>query len=172
MEAPIYVRRISKKQAKKLAEGLRSKDGFVMRRCQIILASGRGEKASEIAKNLGCSGGTVRNAINAFNREGLECLKEKSSRPKTIHEIMDQEKREQLRAILHQTPNKYGKERSLWTLELAATVLYERGLTPRKLTMEAIRLALKKLGVNWHRAKNWITSPDPQYALKKSSETA
>lgn len=172
MEAPIYVKGISEKQHKKLGEGLRSKDAFVMRRCQIILASGRGEKASEIAKNLGCSGGTVRNTINAFNREGLECLKEKSSRPKTIHEILDQGKREALRAILHETPNKYGKERSLWTLELAAEVLYERGLTPRKLTMEAIRLALKKLDVNWQRAKNWITSPDPQYALKKSNETA
>lgn len=172
MEAPIYVKEISKKQHEKLREGLRSKDAFVMRRCQIILASGRGEKASQIAKTLGCAGGTVRNTINAFNREDLECLKEKSSRPKTIHEILDEEKREQLRAILHETPSKYGKERSLWTLELASEVLYERGLTPRKLTMEAIRLALKKLGVNWQRAKNWITSPDPQYTLKKSNETA
>jgi transposase len=169
MEAPIYVKRISKKQHKKLAEGLRAKDAFVMRRCQIILASGRGEKASAIAENLGCSGGTVRNTINAFNKEGLESLKKKSSRPHTLHIIMDEEKREQLRAILHESPRKFGKKSSLWTLELAAQVLYEHSLTPHKLTIEAIRLALKKLGVNWQRAKNWITSPDPQYALKKSS---
>lgn len=143
-----------------------------MRRCQIILASARGEHASAIANNLGCAEGTVRNAINAFNEAGLECLKEKSSRPHTLHIIMDEENREQLRAILHESPRKFGKQSSLWTLELAAQVLYERSLTPHKLTIEAIRLALKKLGVNWQRAKNWITSPDPQYALKKSSETA
>jgi hypothetical protein len=35
----------------------------------------------------------------------------------------------------------------------------------------AIRNALKRLGVNWHRAKHWISSPNPQYALKKSSGT-
>lgn len=143
-----------------------------MRRSQIILASARGEHASAIANNLGCSEGTVRNAIKAFNEEGLACLKEKSSRPKTLHIIMDEDKREQLRAILHESPRTFGKERSLWTLELAAQVLHERGLTPHQLTIEAIRLSLNKLGVNWQRAKNWITSPDPQYALKKSSETA
>lgn len=143
-----------------------------MRRSQIILASARGEQATTIANNLGCAEGTVRNAIKAYNKEGIECLKEKSSRPHTLHIIMDEEKREQLRAILHETPRKYGKDRSLWTLALAAEVLYERGLTPHQLTIEAIRLSLNKLGVNWQRAKNWITSPDPQYALKKSSETA
>lgn len=171
MKPPIFVKRLSKKQRAKLGKGLRSKDAFEMRRSQIILASARGEQASAIANNLGCSEGTARNAIKAFNAEGLECLKEKSSRPKTLHIIMDEDKREQLRAIMHETPRTFGKERSLWTLELAAQVLYERGLTPHQLTMEAIRLALKKLGVNWQRAKNWITSPDPQYALKKSNET-
>jgi hypothetical protein len=32
--------------------------------------------------------------------------------------------------------------------------------------------ALKRLGVGWRRAKLWITSPDPQYALKKTGATA
>lgn len=172
MKPPIFVKPLSKKQRKKLEAGLRSREAFVMRRCQILLASARGEQASEIAENLGCSEGTVRYAINAFNREGLECLKKKSSRPKTLHIIMDEDKREQLRALLHTSPRTFGKQRSLWTLDLAAQVCYERGLTPHKLSIEAIRLALQRLDVNWQRAKHWITSPDPQYALKKSSETA
>src|SRR5262249_12923497 len=33
---------------------------------------------------------------------------------------------------------------------------------------EAIRVALKRLGIRWRRAKHWITSPDPAYARKKS----
>ena len=37
---------------------------------------------------------------------------------------------------------------------------------------ETIRDALKRLGVGWRRAKLWITSPDPQYALKKTGATA
>ena len=32
-----------------------------------------------------------------------------------------------------------------------------------------IRRALKRLKTNWKRAKHWITSPDPQYLLKKPS---
>jgi hypothetical protein len=32
---------------------------------------------------------------------------------------------------------------------------------------ESIRRALKRLGVGWKRAKDWITSPDPAYARKK-----
>jgi hypothetical protein len=37
-----------------LETALRSKDAFVMRRAQIILASDRGERASTIARSLGC----------------------------------------------------------------------------------------------------------------------
>src|SRR3954447_14005921 len=28
-------------------------------------------------------------------------------------------------------------------------------------------MALKRPGISWRRAKHWITSPDPQYVLKK-----
>ena len=33
------------------------------------------------------------------------------------------------------------------------------------------RLALKRLGVGWKRAKHWLTSPDPEYARKKKCAT-
>jgi hypothetical protein len=33
---------------------------------------------------------------------------------------------------------------------------------------ETIRTTLLRLGVKWQRAKRWITSPDPLYALKKT----
>jgi len=40
------------------------------------------------------------------------------------------------------------------------------------LTGEAIRKILKRLGINWKRAKHRITSPDPQYQEKKRHEIA
>lgn len=171
MEEPIYVKKISKQQRKKIEAGLRAKEAYVLRRCQIILASDRGEKASEIAKQVGCSEGTVRNTINAFNEKELECLKKKSSRPNKLRTILDEEKSEQLKAMLHTDPRTMGKERSLWTLEMAAQVCFEKGITHYQVSIETIRQALMKLGVNWQRAKHWITSPDPQYVLKKSKET-
>ena len=142
-----------------------------MRRCQIILASARGERASAIARHCGCSEGTVRNTINGFNQNGLECLKKKSSRPKKLRTILDEEKRESLQALLHTSPRTWGKERSLWALGLATEVCFEQGMTQQKVSIETIRQALVRLGVSWQRAKHWITSPDPLYALKKSSVT-
>jgi len=72
---------------------------------------------------------------------------------------------------LHDSPRTFGKPRSLWTLQLAADVCWERGLTPYRVSIENIRQALKRLGVSWRRAKQWITSPDPHYARKKSGVT-
>ena len=66
----------------------------------------------------------------------------------------------------------FGKETSLWTLELAAEVSFEQGLTPKRVSREAVRTALQRLGVRWKRAKQWITSPDPAYARKKETVTA
>ena len=51
-----------------MTAGLRSHDAFVLRRCQILLASASGKRASQIAGELGCDTDTALNAINAFNR--------------------------------------------------------------------------------------------------------
>ena len=54
MKHPIYVRKLTKKEKQAMQAGVRSKDSFVIRRSQVVLASERGEKAIEIAKTLGC----------------------------------------------------------------------------------------------------------------------
>jgi hypothetical protein len=73
--------------------------------------------------------------------------------------------------LLHRSPRAYHQRRSTWTLDLIADVCYERGWTPRRLSIEAIRQAVGRLGVSWRRAKHWITSPDPAYARKKKRAT-
>ena len=75
---------------------------------------------------------------------------------------------------MHQSPRQFGKARSTWTLALAAEVCAEHGITAERVSLETIRDALKRLDVGWRRAKIWIiiTSPDPQYALKKAGATA
>lgn len=155
-------------ERKALQSGLRSPAAFTLRRCQILLLSAQSEPPPKIARTLGCATQTVRNVINAFNAEGLACLQAQSRRPKTVQPIFDAPKCEELRALLHQSPRTFGKSSSLWTLELAAEVCCAQGLSPHQLSIETIRQALKRLGVSWQRAKDWITSPDPQYALKKS----
>jgi transposase len=165
----MFVRSLTPEESKQLRAGLRSDKAFTVRRCQILLASSRGERASQVAHRLGCATQTVRNSLREFQSRGLECLEPQSRRPKTVGPVLDESKREQLRVLLHTSPRQCGKPTSLWTLELAAKVLYEQGVTTQRLSREAIRQAIQRLGVNWKRAKHWISSPDPQYALKKSN---
>jgi transposase len=171
MQAPMYVRAVSPAEQAGLEAGLRSSNAFTLRRSQILLASHRGQRPSEIARNLGCAVQTVRNTLHAFEADGLACLKQQSTRPKTIHAEFDQAKCEALRAMLHQTPRTYGKKTSVWRLSLSAQVCQELGLTERQVSIETMRLALKRLGVGWRRAKDWITSPDPDYVRKKNGVT-
>lgn len=171
MKQPIFVRPLTDDERKQLEVGLRSSNAFVLRRCQILLASSRGEWPPKIAKNLGCNPQTVRNAIHDFNSSGLDCLNEGSSCPHTIHAAFQGDRLEKLRAMLHTSPRVFDKPTSLWTLELAAEVSFEQGLTPERVTGETIRATLDRLGIRWQRAKNWITSPDPEYSRKKVRAT-
>ena len=52
-------------------------------------------------------------------------------------------------------------------MELAAEVSFAEGITAEQVSGETIRQAMLRLGVRWKRAKQWITSPDPEYARKK-----
>ena len=168
----MYVRPVTDAERARLAAGLRSSDAFVLRRSPILLARARGESAPQIARQLGCDDQTVRNAIAAFNTRGLAALHKGSSRPHRLHAAFDVVRGEQLRAVLHQSPRTFGKPTSLWTLELAADVSFEHGLTPERVSGETIRATLRRLGVRWKRAKQWITSPDPEYARKKAPAIA
>jgi transposase len=172
MKPPLFVRPLTAAERQALTSGLRSSDAFTLRRSQILLASDQGQRPSRIAAALGCTAQTVRDAINAFHAEGAACLRAKSKAPKTVHAAWPKEHDDDLRALLHQSPRCFAKPTSLWTLRLAAEVCHEKGWTARLLSGEAIRLALKRLGVGWKRAKHWLTSPDPAYARKKKRATS
>src|SRR5829696_563564 len=161
MRPPIFVRTLSMKEREALEAGLRSSDAFVLRRCQILLASSRGERAPRIAENLGCGSQTVRNAIHEFDERGLGALRAGSSRPREVHAAFDASEAESLLRMLHHRPSEFGKEGTFWTLEMAAEVSFEQGMTERRVRGETIRATLARLGVRWQRAKRWMESPDP-----------
>jgi transposase len=168
MRAPVYVRPLTDAEQQVVKAGLRSSDAFTLRRCQILLASAAGQRAPRIARALGCDDQTVLNAIRAFEAVGLDCLARGSTRPRHVpHAAFDDSRRARLRDLLHRPPRAYGKPTSVWTLDLAAEVSVEQGLTASRVSRETIRAALRRLGVAWRRAKRWITSPDPAYRRKK-----
>jgi transposase len=172
MRTPIFIRPLTEDEQRQTQAGLRSSDAFVLRRCQILLASARGERAPAIARQLGCDDQTVRNVIHGFNASGLAVLQEGSSRPHRLRTAFSPEGAERLKDLLHRSPRDFGQERSTWTLELAAQVSFEQGIISHEVSDESVRRALKRLKTNWKRAKHWISSPDPQYQLKKTRVTA
>ena len=171
MRTPIFIRPLTEHERQQIQAGLRSSDAFVLRRCQILLASTRGERAITIAQQLGCDDQTVRNVIHGFNACGLAVLREGSSRPHRLHPSFSEEGLQRLKDLLHRRPSDFGRERSTWTLELAAQVSFEQGILSMPVSDESVRRALKRLKTNWKRAKHWITSPDPQYLVKKTHAT-
>jgi transposase len=168
MQTPLFIRPLTEDERHHIQTGLRSKDGFVLRRCQILLASDRGERAPAIARQLGCHRQTVLNVIHGFNTHGLAILQEHSSRPHRLRTTFPDEALEALQDLLHCSPHDFGLDTSVWTLPLAARISFEQGLTPRLVSGESVRRALRRLRTTWKRAKHWITSPDPQYLLKKT----
>jgi transposase len=170
MKRPLFIQSLSAEETRALEAGLRSRDAFTLRRAQILLASARGDRPLQIATYLGCNNQTVLNALHAFQTEGLACLRAKSSAPhRVLHAVWSPERDAELRELLHRSPRLFGKPRSTWTLPLLAEVCFEQGMTSREISTEVIRRTLKRLDINWQRAKHWMTSPDPHYARKKAA---
>ena len=171
MQAPLFVRPPTDSEQQVLTAGLRSADAFTVRRCQIILASARGERVPVIARGLGCGEQAVRNAIHAFAATGVAALTPGSFRPHTIHPAFDAAGADRLRTLLHRSPREFGHSTSLWTLELAAETAFAEGITPTRVSGETVRATFARQGIRWRRAKTWITSPDPEYAQNNGAAT-
>jgi transposase len=172
MKPPLSIRHVTDEERAALETGLRSHDAFTVRRCQILLASAERQKPSGIAKTLRCAPQTVRNVLHAFNAHGLACVQRGSNVPLKVEPVLNADKREQLRVILHQSPRTFGQPASMWTLKRLAAVCREQGLSDTTLSCPTMLDAIVRLGVSWQRAKHWIVSPDPAYERKKNAGTA
>jgi Winged helix-turn helix len=104
MKAPIFIRPLTEDEQRQIQAGFRSSDAFVLRRCQILLASARRERAPAIACQLGCDDQTVRNVIKDFNETGLSVLKAGSSRPHRLRTSFTEVGLGQLKELLHRSP--------------------------------------------------------------------
>ena len=114
----------------------------------------------------------MRDGIRQFATRGVASLERQSSRPKSARPELEAHNSEQLKELLHRAPRDFGRAPSTSTLELAAEVCFEKRLRRARLSDETIRRALLRLGVKWPRARDGITSPDPEYLLKRSGVTA
>ena len=158
-------------EQKALLKATKAKAGFTVRRSHIVLLSDEGLTPQQIAERLHCGDQTVRNVIRAFEREGLGCLQQKSSRPRHDNSTFTTEGLQRLHELVHRSPRDFGGHSSLWSLAELAQVCSQQGIVARPISYEAVRRALGKLGLDWRHARHRITSHDPQYERKKATAT-
>ena len=89
MKPPLYLRALTCEERRQLEAGLRSPEAFTLRRCQILLASARGQRPAEMARQLGCATQSVRQAIHAFQTRGPAAAHAHSRRPKHARGVLD-----------------------------------------------------------------------------------
>ena len=73
--------------------------------------------------------------------------------------------RAQLLATVRQRPRSLGQPYSLWTLQRLADHLAE--VTGLRLSYETVRVELEAGGIVLSRPQHTVTSPDPEYQVKK-----
>lgn len=162
---PIRLRTLTPEELVELDQLYRTTAKPYMRtRAQIILlASEQGLTPAVIAPIVRKDDRTVRRWMGRFNAEGLQGLFD-APRPGSPGKVTPAFTR-RLLELARQRPRALGLEFSLWTLERLADVMAEE--TSIRVTYETIRLHLKAGGIVLSRPQHQITSPDPEYRVKK-----
>lgn len=106
---------------------------------------------------------TVRNWLKRYKAEGVEGLKDQP-RPGSPVKVTD-EYRERLLHVVRRRPRALGQPYSLWTLQRLADFMAEE--TGIRLSYEGVRLLLKAHDIVLSRPQHKISSPDPEYEVKK-----
>ncbi len=129
----------------------------------VLLAAERRLVAEEIAGIVRTSEETVRRWLKRYLAEGVEGLRD-VPHPGAPRKVTD-EYRERLVQAVRRHPRSLGLPFSLWTLRRLADHMAEQ--TGIRVEYETVRLHLKARGIVLSRPQHTITSPDPEYALKK-----
>jgi transposase len=129
----------------------------------ILLAAERGWTASVISEVVRCDENTVRLWLKRYMAEGIEGLKD-DPRPGISPKVTPGYE-EKLLAAVHVRPRSLDLAFSTWTLQRLADYLAEE--TGIRVNAETVRLHLAKREIVLSRPQHKISSPDPEYTVKK-----
>lgn len=129
----------------------------------VLLSAEKGLKAEEIAQIVRESHVTVLRWLKRYLAEGVEGLMDapRSGRSTTVTEAY----RERLKEVVRRRPRSLGLEYSMWTLRRLADYLTEE--TGLRVSFETVRRELAKEDIVFSRPQHTISSPDPEYQVKK-----
>ena len=140
-------------------------DADQYRRLKIIDLSSQGTPVPTLAELFNVSKATVRTYIHRYNTGGLSGLKRTYSPGRPVHISLG---RSQWEELLHQSPSNFerlGSAARNWTQDLL--VCYLKVYHEIKVSKSAISKHFKALKIRFNRGKLTVTSPDPDYVVKR-----
>jgi transposase len=162
---PIRLSPQSEEQIQALDELYRhSKDGRLRQRAQIVLlATEQGMVAAQIGHIVRLNEESVRRWLKRYEAEGIEGLKD-DPRP-GMAPVVTTEDRTQLVTAVRRRPRSLGQPFSLWTCQRLADYLADE--TGIRVSDESVRRYLALEWIVLSRPQHKISSPDPEYEVKK-----
>jgi len=136
----------------------------VRTRAQMVLLSAEKKlTADEIADIVRESSVTVLRWLHRYIAEGLQGLLDAPRSGRSS--ILTNEFRKRLLEVVRRRPRSLDLEFSMWTLQRLADFMAEDNGT--RVSTETIRRALAKEDIVFSRPQHTISSPDPEYQVKK-----
>lgn len=165
MRKPLEIEPLTAEEVEALDKLYRStKEVRLRTRAQIVLLAGEQRKsAPAIAKIVRETDQTVRNWLKRYQAEGIEGLKDRPVPGSPVK--ITKEYEEQLRTVVRWRPRRLGQPYSIWTLERLADYLAEQ--TGIRVSYETVRRVLAEAEIVLSRPQHTISSPDPEYLVKK-----
>ena len=141
-----------------------TRDVRIRTRVQMVLLSAEKRMVpSEIASIVRRDEQTVRRWLKRYQAEGLNRLQD---RPRPGHPAkVTPAYQELLIRTVRQRPRSLGQPYSLWTLQRLADYMAEE--TGIRISDEAVRVHLKAADIVLSRPQHKVSSPDPEYEVKK-----
>jgi len=141
-----------------------TRDARLRTRAQmILLATEKRLVAAEIAAIVRTDEQTVRRWLKRYMAEGINGLPDapRCGGPSKVTDAFQ----DQLVRAVRQRPRGLDQPYSLWTTQRLADYMAEQ--TGIRVNQETIRLHLRVAGIVLARPQHKITSPDPEYEVKK-----
>ena len=161
----LYVSSLSEEQKVELDELYRKTEmPRVRTRAQMVLLSAEKKlKADELADIVRESSVTVLRWLHRYLAEGIQGLMDAPRAGRSS--ILTDEFRKRLLEVVRRRPRSLDLEFSMWTLQRLADFMAED--TGIRVSTETIRRALAKEDIVFSRPQHTISSPDPEYLVKK-----
>ena len=161
----LYMSSLSEEQKVELDELYRKTDvPRVRTRAQMVLLSTEKKlKVDEIADIVRESSVTVLRWLHRYMAEGVQGLLDAPRAGRSS--ILTDEFRKRLLEVVRRRPKSLELEFSMWTLQRLADFMAED--TGIRASTETIRRALAKEDIVFSRPQHTISSPDPEYQVKK-----